>query len=56
MGEGAGEPTLSERAAQNSEAQRALIRETPLVRAALETFPDAELLDIDPQEKWSASA
>ena len=56
MGEGAGEPTPSERAAQNSEAQRALIRDTRLVGAALETFPDAELLDIDPQEKWSASA
>lgn len=56
IGEGACEPTISERAAQAAEAELAQIKATPVVKATLEAFPDAELLDVDPAEQWSASA
>ena len=43
--EGKGAPTLEElkQAAKDEEARR--IRETPIVKAAFDAFPDAELVD-----------
>ncbi len=47
-GEGEGAPTLREQEEAAKAAADAKLREQPLVKAALEAFPDAELLD--PQE------
>ena len=38
-----GEATLAERRKADEEAERAAVMETPIVKAALETFPDAVL-------------
>ena len=38
-----GEATLAERRKAEEEAERAAVMETPIVKAALETFPDAVL-------------
>ncbi len=59
--QGAGEaaPSQSESENSNADAQRAALRESPMVKAALEAFPDAVVLetqaDVDPQQ-WSANA
>lgn len=55
-GDGQAEPTLSERVAMQAEAADAALRQQPVIKATLETFPDAELLGVDDTEKWSASA
>ena len=53
-GEGTGEPTLLEREQAERAAGRAAILETPVVKAAMAAFPDAEL--DDRLEQWSAEA
>ena len=59
--EGAGEaaPSQAEQQRQQADAARTALMESPLVKAALEAFPDAVILetqsDNDPQQ-WSASA
>ncbi|MDZ7588310.1 MAG: DNA polymerase III subunit gamma/tau [Parasphingorhabdus sp.] len=55
-GEGDGEPTLDERAAQERASHRAAIMESPVVKAALEAFPDAVLLDEQDSEQRKAQA
>ncbi|MBB6124542.1 DNA polymerase III subunit gamma/tau [Sphingobium subterraneum] len=50
------QPTLSERAEAEAAAAIAAIRDMPVIKAALETFPDAELIGVDETAKWSASA
>jgi len=44
MADAPGEPSLHEQARAAEEAERAAILETPLVRAAFQAFPDAELV------------
>ena len=44
-GEGEATPSLSEQAQQAQEAERQAVLESPLVKAAMEAFPDARLLD-----------
>ncbi len=50
-----GAPTLRDDAKSAEEAERRAILETPVVRAALEAFPDAELEDWTPRAKRSVS-
>lgn len=57
--EGAGEaqPSMAEQERQAEEAERQAILDSPLVKAAFEAFPDAQLLENDdplPQESRSA--
>ena len=47
-GTGAAQPTLREAAEAEAAAEDARIRADPLVKAALETFPDAELIATEP--------
>jgi DNA polymerase-3 subunit gamma/tau len=51
-GEGSAEPTMLEREQADRAAGRAAILETPVVKAAMAAFPDAEL--DDRLEQWSA--
>jgi len=53
---GDAQPSLAERRAAQEEAAKNAILETPVLKAAIEAFPDAELLPIDDDAKWSASA
>lgn len=53
---GDAQPSLAERKAAEEEAAKKAILETPVLKAAMEAFPDAELLPIDDDAKWSASA
>ncbi|MBK5265500.1 MAG: DNA polymerase III subunit gamma/tau [Alphaproteobacteria bacterium] len=55
-GDGPAEPSLLEQE-QAAEAQaRQEIMDTPIVKAAMAAFPDAELLPIDDKDEWSATA
>jgi DNA polymerase III subunit gamma/tau len=55
--EGAAQPSLLEQERAEAEADRRLIMESPLVKAAFAAFPDAELLDSDDNETpWSKRA
>jgi DNA polymerase-3 subunit gamma/tau len=53
IGEGEAEPTLAEQKAQTEDQARQAILDTPIVRAAMAAFPDADL--VDDKEQWSAS-
>ena len=53
-GEGLAEPTLLEQEQRQAADARARILETPVVKAAMAAFPDAEL--DDKLERWSAEA
>jgi len=48
-----GEATLAERRKAEEEAERAAVMETPIVKAALETFPDAVLERINKEAQAS---
>jgi DNA polymerase-3 subunit gamma/tau len=50
-----GGPTLLEQEQATKAAERATILETPVVKAAMAAFPEAELVDGKP-EQWSAGA
>lgn len=50
-----GEPSLLEQEQAAKAAERATILETPVVKAAMAAFPEAELVD-DKPEQWSAGA
>ncbi|MBB4642049.1 DNA polymerase III subunit gamma/tau [Rhizorhapis suberifaciens] len=55
-GDGPAEPSLLEQEqAIEAEAHQAIL-DTPSVKAAMAAFPDAELLPIDENDKWSATA
>lgn len=54
--EGTAEPTLTERREAEEQAARAAILDTPVVQAAMQAFPDAELLPPEDTAKWSESA
>ena len=56
--EGAAQPSLLEKERAEAEADRRAIMESPLVKAAIAAFPEAELLDSDDneQDKWSKRA
>jgi DNA polymerase-3 subunit gamma/tau len=55
--EGAAQPSLLEMERAAAEADRRVIMESPLVKAAFDAFPDAELLDSDEDEtQWSKRA
>ncbi len=55
--EGAAQPSMLEMERAKADADRAAIMESPLVKAAFEAFPDAELLDSNEDETpWSKSA
>ncbi len=54
--EGAAEPTLTERREAEEQAARSAILDTPVVQAAMQAFPEAELLPPDDTAKWSESA
>ena len=54
---GAAQPSLLEAEKAAAEADRRIIMESPLVKAAFAAFPDAELLDSDGDEQeWSKRA
>lgn len=54
-GEGEAAPTLLEQEQQREADARAAVLEQPLVKAAMDAFPDAELLSADEDERWSAT-
>jgi DNA polymerase-3 subunit gamma/tau len=51
-----GAPSLFERAAAEEDAARAAILESPLVKAAFQAFPDAELIDYSAPEPRSLAS
>lgn len=55
-GDGPAEPSLLEQEQAAEAAVRQAILDTPVVRAAMAAFPDAELLPIDEKDQWSATA
>jgi DNA polymerase-3 subunit gamma/tau len=55
-GDGPAEPSLLEQEqAAEAEARQAIL-DTPIVKAAMAAFPEAELLPIDEKDQWSATA
>ncbi len=55
--EGAAQPSLLEKERAAAEADRRIVMESPLVKAAFAAFPEAELLDSDENETpWSKRA
>jgi len=54
LGEGEAEPSLKEQDDARENAARQAILDTPLVKAAFEAFPDAELIDYSAAEQRSA--
>lgn len=55
--EGEAQPSMLESEREHAETQLRSIMESPLVKAAFEAFPDAELLDSDEEEtQWSKRA
>lgn len=55
--EGQAQPSMLEMESERAETARRTIMESPLVKAAFEAFPDAELLDSDDDEtQWSKRA
>jgi DNA polymerase-3 subunit gamma/tau len=55
-GDGPAAPSLLEQERVRDAQARDAILETPIVRAAISAFSEAELLDVDVNEQWSASA
>lgn len=53
---GEAQPSLAEQKAAVEEAAKNAILSTPVLKAAMEAFPNAELLPVDDDMKWSASA
>ena len=53
---GDAQPSLAEQKAAVEEAAKNAILSTPVLKAAMEAFPNAELLPVDDDMKWSASA
>ena len=54
---GEAQPSLLEQEQAEAEADKRIIMESPLVKAAFAAFPEAELLDGDDNDmKWSKSA
>ncbi|MES2783230.1 MAG: DNA polymerase III subunit gamma/tau, partial [Pseudomonadota bacterium] len=54
---GEAQPSLLEQEQAAAEADKRIILESPLVKAAFAAFPEAELLDSDENDvKWSKSA
>ena len=54
---GDAQPSLLEKEQAKAEAEKRIILESPLVKAAFAAFPEAELLDSDENDmKWSRSA
>jgi DNA polymerase-3 subunit gamma/tau len=56
MSTGGGAPTLQEQERAREQAAADELLEAPMVKSIMAAFPDAELLPIDPTEKWSAKA
>ena len=56
IGDGPAEPTLWEQEQAAEAVARQEIVDTPIVKAAMAAFPGAELLPVDKNEQWSASA
>jgi DNA polymerase-3 subunit gamma/tau len=56
LADGPSEPTLREQELAAEGAAKAAILDTPVLKAAMQAFPDAELLPIDDNAKWSESA
>ncbi|KAK0365740.1 MAG: DNA polymerase III subunit gamma/tau [Pseudomonadota bacterium] len=56
QGEGEAKPTLLANEQRQLADSRAAILETPVVKAAMDAFPDAELVHSDEPEQWSAEA
>jgi len=56
LSDGPSEPTLHEQQLAAEGAAKAALLETPILKAATQAFPDAELLPIDEKAKWSESA
>ncbi len=54
LAQSGGEQTLLEQEQAGKAAARADILETPVVKAAMAAFPEAELVDTDRPEQWSA--
>lgn len=55
--EGAAQPSLLEQEQAQAEAEKRVILDSPLVKAAFAAFPEAELIDSDDADmKWSKSA
>ncbi|MEC3910944.1 DNA polymerase III subunit gamma/tau [Sphingobium sp. CR2-8] len=54
LAQAGGGPTLLEQAEAAKADARAAILETPVVKAAMAAFPDAELVETDRPEAWSA--
>lgn len=52
-GAGPAAPTLMEQEQHDAAQVRAAILETPVVKAAMAAFPDAELVETDRPEQWS---
>ncbi|MCF8706460.1 DNA polymerase III subunit gamma/tau [Rhizorhapis sp. SPR117] len=55
-GDGPAEPSLLEQEQAAEVQTRQEILDTPVVKAAMAAFPDAELLPIDEKDEWSATA
>lgn len=56
LSDAAGEPTLREQELARENAAKAAILDTPVLKAAMQAFPDAELLPVEDNAKWSESA
>ncbi|CAN5320131.1 DNA polymerase III subunit gamma/tau [soil metagenome] len=56
IGAGDAEPTLAERKIESELRARQAILDTPIVKAAMMAFPDADLVPQGEDEQWSASA
>ena len=56
LAEGEVEPTLQQQEEAAKAAEQAGVKETPVVKAALNAFPDAELVESDRPEQWSVQA
>lgn len=56
IGDGPAEATLWEQEKAAEDSARQAILSTPIVSAAMATFPNAELLPQDDKQEWSASA
>jgi DNA polymerase-3 subunit gamma/tau len=56
IGTGEGEATIADQKADFENRARQAILDTPIVKAAMAAFPDADLLPQGEDEQWSASA
>lgn len=53
---GEAQPSLAERKERAEADAKAAILDNPVLKAAVEAFPEAELLPVDDNAKWSESA